>query len=368
MLRWRADDTELLATSNKTRRRHKRTSRVQKGEDNYVEVDVTTKTPVRFYLDNNVSHQLLYKGSGSRLELTTKPGEDMKVLVIRWCRGNFAALDKDDVAIDIVSQYVTAPVYEAKQSFMHEGMHVSVGVRAYIEGRPLSDTIHLISETKLQMYMSQVESAMNEMGRVASQRFGSILDGKLSCNNALQHIRMRIMLEKVSGNRYITDAVTESAINVEHSGVPVFCHGQLWPEHIIVDDFGVKGIVGWSNADFIMERVDRILYKMCDEKSYSNKKWRDFLSAVPIVHDTDELSPGVKTCIISYCEAVSMDRTGGRSSSHIKNISSILLPDVSMIPAPLSSSRRESDKTSLSALTNNTEQTWENFTNTTVTE
>lgn len=370
MLRWTCDSDALdVGRGAKEKRRRRRSSRTEVLETRYIDVDVGTKTPLRIHLGDCVYHDTVSLSRGSMLERVVLTDNAEKTVVVRWCSAKFAALDKDDTVIDMVSQYVAVPVYEKKHHFYHESMHVSVGLRKYIHGTPLSECIRNTPPAMLQHYASQVSAMMMAAAKEVQRPFGHILDGKLQTESACTHINNRVLFERIHGNKYMDHEAMHAASGINAEEKPVLCHGSLWPEHIIVEGTNVQGIVGWSSADFTIESLDRILYSMCDERRREYREWRQLLVDTPTVGEHTELSDITAYGLLPYCRALSMDRCEGKSRRHIDSVVSAVSKGTALMPHPLrpSSTRPGSDGASLSALTDNTLDTWEKSTNATVT-
>lgn len=338
----------------------------------YVNVDVGTPTGIRIDLGDAESYSILHESKFSALFKVNPKEGDPEVLVVRWMDQSSKGSDKDDIAISNVRNKDIVPTYYGKKRLMHQGVYVSLGLRRYIEGVPLSAVIKHVSEEQLDHYKLQVSSIVRDLSLVTSTHFGSILDGSLSTTTVKGYISAHNMIEKLRNRKYASPRLLSKDGDWDKKCVPRLCHGSLWPEHIIVNGTEVKGIVGWSSADFLPEALDRYMYRMWYVPSQEEREWRDFLFYIPGTYEAVS-AKAAQMDMIAYARAVSAVRVGTCLRGEVDELARDAIEEAAtMYPFALSVNSagrygNSGDGASRSSLGHETEDTWENFTTTTET-
>lgn len=379
MLRFQINNTDNEVSSEK--KKHRRRNRKQQHEPLYVEVDVGTSAHLKVSLDNVAIYRHLHDGERSKLFHTkTKGGED-EVVVVRWAETNKGSDDKDHEVISMVPDQSIVPVYKAKQKFVHQGRHVSIGIRRYIDGEPLSSVMRKITPEQLDHYKLQVTAIAVQLASVTSSYYGSVLNGGLKSSTVHGYMTACNLIEKLKNHGYLNTVVPADDSNWNPECKPRLCHGALWSDHIIVNGTSVEGIVGWSSADFMPESVDRYLYRLWYTNSYRDRSWRRFLYDIPITCDA-AMTNTAKYAMIQYAQSVATSRVRRSKSKSIAQVAQEAIAEIEDVDSrrvtfagvePLNPRPRDddamsaSDQRSLSSLTDHTIDTWERATATTTT-
>lgn len=374
MLRFQVNTHDTTPTNK--RRSRKRAVKNQ-GEPLYVEVNVGTPKYVKVSLDNVLKYDCIHEGERSVLFHTVDRAGEHETLVVRWSHNNSGSDDKDDVAISLLSNQSVAPAYKAKHRFVHQGIHVSIGVRKYIHGHTLASVMKDASKEQMDHYKLQVQAMSSEFATVTSEYYGSILNAGLKASTVSGYLSARNLIETMKTDGYGSCETPTAPSNWNDECKPRMCHGALWPDHVIVSGMSVEGIVGWSSADFMPESVDRYLYRLWTTRSHRYKSWREFLYSMPCVCDASVSITG--TCaIIRYAESLSMSRSRLRDHESVRNIAQKMIGRAIAGDAERRSSRFTvsqhydnydeeedctSDQRSLFSLTDLTIEAWERAAN-----
>lgn len=342
--------------------------------DQYIDIDIGTPSRLRVILEDSTAFRCIHTSSYSKLFQIERTDKSTEVLIIRWMDPSCSNSDKDDVAISMVPDESIVPSYTGKKRYMHQGAYVSIGFRRYIDGVPLSKIMKKITPEELDHYKLQVSSIITELSSVTSNSYGSVLDGNLKTTSVSAYISAHNMVEKLRDAHYVGSPVESTDDDWNHDCRPRLCHGAMWPEHIIVKGTSVEGIVGWSNADFVPESIDRYTYMLWNVRSARDQDWRQFLYSIP------EVDHGAQTFMaqrdmLRYAQAISMSRAGRSGAKSVERAAERLLRDITeMDPLYLPPNKRDtrssvaesvSDAGSLATLTDETIDTWEQFTVTT---
>lgn len=342
--------------------------------DQYIDIDIGTPSRLRVILEDSTAFRCIHTSPYSKLFEIQRTDKSTEVLIVRWMDPSCSNSDKDDVAISMAPDESVVPTYTGKKRYMHQGAYVSIGFRRYIDGVPLSKIIRKITPEELDHYKLQVSSIITQLSSVVSDHYGSILDGNLKTASVPAYISAHNMVEKLRDANYVGSLVKSTEDDWNHDCKPRLCHGSVWPEHVIVKGTSVEGIVGWSNADFVPETIDRYIYTLWHVRSTKDQDWRRFLYTIP------EVDRGAQTFMaqcdmISYAQAISMSRAGRSGAKSVERAAESLLrntteTDPLWLPPNKRSTRYSvaesvSDAGSLATLTDETIDTWEQFTVTT---
>lgn len=379
MLRFQVNNTSSDAHEEKKKRRL--SAKKHAKEPLYVEVDVGTPKRLKVSLDNVTVYRHLHDGERSKLFHTkTRNGED-EVVVVRWADTSKGSEDRDHDVMCVVPNQLIVPSYKAKQKFMHQGRHVSVGIRKYIDGEPLSSIIRKATPEQLDHYKLQVSAIVAELAEVTAEHYGLILNGGLKSSTVYGYISACNLIEKLRNQGYSNTVIPTDLKSWNTECKPRLCHGALWPDHIIIKGTSVEGIVGWSSADFMPESVDRYLYRLWYTNSHRDRSWRRFLYDMPVVCDAGNTNTA-KYAMIQYAQSVATSRARYSKSKRIAQTAREAMAEIEEVEdrrvtfagvEPLRPKARDddtisvSDQRSLSSLTDHTIDTWERATATTTT-
>ncbi|KIW35721.1 uncharacterized protein PV06_11938, partial [Exophiala oligosperma] len=190
--------------------------------------------------------------------ITYSDSTDADVLTIKWGNNIRDVNGRDHIATRIAADAITVPVYKNKGVVRHGKKYVSISIRSFIKGQTLESIMSSLDQEDIDAIMMQITALTWELAKKTSQFFGHIQDGSLRTTCSAGYIRTRVLLDKLAGALDASDC-TEVGTD-PYVGSAVFCHGNLSPEHIIVNGATVVGVVGWSEADFVPEIYDRLKY------------------------------------------------------------------------------------------------------------
>jgi len=326
-------------------------------------VDVGTSKDFVVRLGKGVSYDIIHSSESSVLARLIEANEYTDVVVVRWGLAYEAALDRDHISSTIASDIVSVPECKGKSFHVFKGKHVSVSVRTYIPGVPLSSVIERMNAEELDHVKLQVSAVVASLASKTSPTFGGVRQAKFKTNSAEAFLTRCVVTEKLSGNPN-TACLLPTVLDDANEVPAVLCHRQLTPEHVIIDGVSVVGVVGWSSADYVPEAVDRTMYE------YSSPKrkfldWYRYLTNLPYTYSSSEPSNVFLHNVREYCKMVhvqanrrsptSINSTAGYGSTHFS-------PGVKHETSNVNCG---SDGASLESLLNNTVDTWEKSTTTT---
>lgn len=331
----------------------KKTPMHRKGrkERKHLTVDIGASTDFRVDIGKDVDYDIIHESDRSLLVRLIENGEYTDVVVVRWGPTCDAMLDRDHISSVIASDVVTVPEYKGKMFFVVEGRYVSVSVRTFIQGIVLSSVMRNIRVEKLEHIMEQVNVIVRALGQKTASNFGQITRGKFKTVTAKAFIAHEIIREKLSGNTAIGNIrLNKGDDNSE--ALPVLCHRNLSPDHIILDGVEVVGIVGWSQADYIPEVLDRKCYETRGMNlGWSN--WYAMLGRQECVQESSTISGPLLENIWQYCFT---------TRAHASNRMTYPHPRLSIPGTCTMRTCSNGDSASLTSLTNETIDTWEKST------
>lgn len=248
-------------THKPIRRRRHRHRRYDSNEENNssFSVDIGEAEPIKININNASKFVFLSDGPSSLcVRVDYDNNEDSEVVVVKWSEIQRDVNNRDHIASKAAKGIISVPIYRVKELFRHYNKFVSVGIRSYIAGQTLSSIITSMNDDDINSITLQVQGIVWELAKKQSPYFGHIQDGSLKSTTPIAYIRTRIFLDKLSGNMDSSDFVEQGIDKYKCNAV--MCHGNLTPEHIIVDRGMVVGVVGWSQGDFVPEIYDRLKY------------------------------------------------------------------------------------------------------------
>lgn len=376
MLRFSLKDDSSVQLPKQNRKHHSKKhssgTRNSDGSGKYIDIDIGTPTCIRVSLDTAAEYRCIHSSKYSKLFQIRQEDGSSETLVVRWMDPTCSSSDRDDVAISAVTDKSIVPEYEGKQRFMHQGAYVSVGLRRYIEGQPLSMVMKTATPEQMDHYKLQVSSIVTQLANITSSHYGTVLDGNLKTSRIPAYISAHHMIEKLKNSKYSGSKLESSEGDWSAECAPRLCHGSLWPDHVIVNGTSVEGLVGWSCADFMPQSLDSWMYRLWHTGSRREQQWQEFISQTPC-QDNAALTPMADEDMARYAQAVATIRAGSRATKSISDKAEKLIQNINILDyphlfsrAPLSGASSAvgstSDARSLATLTDQTIDTWEQFT------
>jgi hypothetical protein len=226
---------------------------------NEIAIDIGESIPIvlrikyasKFELIYSTYHTMLYK-------IYYTDNTECKVLHVKWNKYMSAVRDTSDIAASLVKTIVDVPIYEDQDIFKHGCYYVFTGVRTYIDGVPLSNIIHTLENNDVDAIIDQLENITTKIAAITSTHFGHIRDRNLKTTSPIGYLRNRIREAKFE-NIISQDECIEMECK-DYITVPTLRHGNLLPEHVLINNNKIVGIVGWGNADFVPNIYDKLNY------------------------------------------------------------------------------------------------------------
>ena len=226
--------------------------------NNTFSIDIGPGKPFRVRIQRAVKFSLLSDDENKVCLKVHYGSGDPDVMMLKWSEVQRDCNTRDHITSKIGAAAVTVPKYKSKEIYNHNGIFVSVTLRSYIPGTSMNRVVSLLSEDEIDAIQMQVEAIVWVLAEKTSESFGHIQYASLRTANATSYIRVRSFFDKLTAKM---DCVEWNEVGADtYVGTPVFCHGALSPEHIILNDSTVVGIIGWSDADFKPEVYDRLTY------------------------------------------------------------------------------------------------------------
>lgn len=227
--------------------------------DNDVAIHIGEPEPFRLNIENLLSTVVLSRTSCSVcIRVSYNNSKDDEVVVAKWNKTSPPVNSKDHIAVLIACDIIEVPRYRIKEVFRHYGKFISVGIRTYIRGQTLKSVYSSLTEDEVDAVFMQVQATVWLLAKKTSRHFGHINDGVFRTSSPTAYLRVRTFFDKASKILNETDWVEQGSDS--YTSVATLCHGDLSPEHIIVDGTTVVGIVGWTKADFMPEAYERLMY------------------------------------------------------------------------------------------------------------
>lgn len=273
---------------------------------------------------------------------------DDDVLIVRWSDVPRDANSRDHLASLMAKSIVKVPTYKCKDVFRHFNKYVSVGVRTYIHGDTLDSILHTLSADELDAILLQVHALVWELGKTSSDKFGHIQHGRLATSTPASYLRTCVMIDKM---KHVLDAHEWQEQGTDnYCCKAIMCHGNVSPEHIIVDGINVVGIVGWSNGDFVPEVFDRLNYYFRSNPNDPNC-WYRKMSEVAIQMESG--SPSVEFVInaTTYAYKSAWCRASIERKNALNKLWNTIRVNYTVIGCIANARQIESDNMSLDSLT-----------------
>ena len=324
-----------------------------------VVVDVGTPTCIELELGECSTATKLHSSISSMLIKVTRQDTDT-VVVVRWGVLRDKECDMDHISSLIGSTAVNAPLYTDKRYLEHEGKYVSIGQRSYIPGSPLSQCWDDMSSNEIESVYTQVARVLTTLRLKVSDHFGHINDGAFKTSTTHSYISHHVVREALlyGVGAGITGLLSE---NAKYNGNPRFCHRSLMPEHIIVNSNTVSGIVGWSGADFVPEVLDRVRYAYTARLTLWSD-WAYKLSSIPVCDLPGEVPYPIFFNVAAYVQRVERRAGGGERVHEVDSACHNVIRSNMSVDVIRCTGDAQSDTASLTALTDETIDTWEKAT------
>lgn len=315
--------------------------------------------PFRIGIDNFLATKVLAKTTNSiclLIKYTDKRNDE--VMIIKWGQGINDVNCRDHISTLIACDIVNVPRYRLKEVFKHYDTYVSIKIRTYIKGQTLQSVYDSLTDEDIDAIFVQVQAIMWLLSRKTSKYFGHINNGSFKSLSPISYIRTNAFFDRLNGTLNDTDWIEQGSDN--YTSKATLCHGNLSPDHIIVEGNMVVGIVGWSHADFTSEIYERVSYYF-----RSNPKdarcWFRKISDVTTCPDTGRPSVEFVVNVTSYIYKHTWNNSDTEKRNIINQLWRSLTTNYTQLNCLSLATEVDGDNMSLSSLSN-----WENFSVSTV--
>jgi hypothetical protein len=337
--------------NNKNRNDHR-------SEDNVI-IPVGEAEPFRLYIGGLVAIEVLSRTEKSIcIRLSYDNGSDDEVLVMKWATTKVEVNSRDHIAVLIACDVIDVPKYRMKEVFRHHNKFVAMGIRSYIHGQTLQSVYNSMTEDEIDAIFMQVQATMWDLAKKTSDYFGHINEGVFRTNTPIAHIRTRVFFDKALGVLSETDWVEHGAD--KYTSKATFCHGNLSPDHIIVDGSSVVGLVGWTQADFMSEIYERVSYYFRSDPN-NPKCWFRKMSDVSTSPETSRPSVEFVINVSSYLYNFTWNRSDPERRRTVNQLWKSLTTNYTQVNCLALAKEIDCDNMSLSSLCS-----WANYSVSTV--
>lgn len=313
-----------------------------------VHINIGEERPFSMRIENLYSMRRLSRTHNSTcILLMYTNDQNREVLSVRWSTVQRDASSRDHISSRLAAEMTDVPRYRFKDVFRYYNKYVCVGIRSFIDGVTLGSELQYMSQDEIDAIFMQVQAISMEMSRKTSMYFGHINDGGFRSTTPIGFIRTHSMFDKLKGIN--TVAEWQETGTDSYTSLAVFCHGALTPDHIIIKDTEVKGIVGWSNADFVPEAYDRLTYYFLSNPS-SSLRWSRDLSEMLTSEHTRQPSVEFVLNLSKYVYVHALNTSPSDKRYTIKRLWNTLTMNYTIVNCLSAAAQIESDNMSLSSL------------------
>lgn len=311
-------------------------------------INVGEEHPFSIRVENLYSMRRLSRTRNSTcILLTYSNDQNREVLSVRWSTIQREANSRDHISSRLAAEMIDVPRYRFKDVFRYYSKYVCVGIRSFIDGVTLGSELQYMSQDEIDAIFMQVQAISMEMSRKTSMYFGHINDGTFRSTTPIGFIRTHSMFDKLKGINTIAE--WQETGTDSYTSLAVFCHGALTPDHIIIEGTEVKGIVGWSKADFMPEAYDRLTYYFLSDPS-SSLRWLRDLSEMLTSEHTGQPSVEFVLNLSKYVYVHTLNTSPPGKRYTIKRLWNTLTMNYTIVNCLSAAAQIESDNMSLSSL------------------
>lgn len=329
------------------RRRHRHSTPSRIRADTF-SIDIGEPRAIGITIENACRFTLLSDSANSAcIKISYSGDEEDDVLTVRWGQSIKEVSRADHIAALMAKNITSVPIYKSKRVVKHFGKYVGIGVRCYIRGQTLQSVMSSLSPDDIQAVKIQVEAFCWELAKKTSDYFGHIQHGQLRTTTAPAYVTYRAMLDKLSGvlrSEDWTQRGTDAYV-----GRAVMCHGNLTPEHILVDGTTVTGIVGWGSGDFMPEAYDRVQYYFRSDPT-DPYCWNRYMSEMVSTPDTARPSVEFVINTVAYVYKSTWSKSHPRKRRTIDRLYESITTNYTMINCLSIATEIQSDNMSLDSL------------------
>lgn len=221
-------------------------------------VDIGENEPLHVEIDSANSYDIIHDSDSSVCVHISYENAEDEILLVKWGDNLRDVNSRDHIAAKAANGIVEVPVYKSKDLITYCGKHVSISRRSYIKGQTLKSVYSSLDDEDIDAIFMQVQAIIWQLATKTSDYFGHIQDGELKTSSPAAYLRTRVLLDRLK-NR-INEFDWEEQGKDNYVCKAVMCHGDLSPEHIILNGSTVVGLIGWSKGDFVSEILDRLQY------------------------------------------------------------------------------------------------------------
>lgn len=245
-------------------------------------VDVGESSLFFTQVDGAVEYRPIYSSHKTSAYMVTMDDYDTVLLKVTWSKFKRVAQSKGDAGMEICSHLHYVPDVYAQELHMLNSTYVSVTVRQYMYGMPLSYIWADLPLKVRQKIMEDIDCVVDDIARHTCAEFMSLQGKNLSTPSPVMHLNYRILISMMTNRLKKGDMRTIEC--PEFEATPVLCHGQLTMDHVIVSNGEITGIVGWSQCDYVPEILDRLRYEFAKPQYSGDSEWLTSLAHLDLYY------------------------------------------------------------------------------------
>lgn len=241
--------------------------------ENTLRINVGEHKPLEVRFFEGAAISIFKSTSNSIVALLSSQTGDKEVVTVRWSNIEPFPEDRSSAIISAINDGIPTPEYRHSETLYLNSTSVVISFRSYIDGCTVRDCWDHLSTDDRNHIMLQLRDIISIMHSQKAPRYGFVAGAPVSSACSSDYIAKLVCRSKILNH---LDKNTEIQSDCVSNGRPTLCHYNLNPDHIIVRDNIIVGIIGWSGADYAPISMEYIWYcfKMCET---SDASWYDDL-------------------------------------------------------------------------------------------
>lgn len=237
------------------RRSYRKHTKLERG----LYIDVGEEEHLHIAIDNASRYKIIKETENSICaKVYYDDGTDREILTVRWSSIQSEANTRDHIAMMTARDIVPVPTYRNKEIIRFYNKFVGIGIRNHIKGRTLKSKMNSLNSDEMDAIFMQIQMIVWRLSEITSSNFRHIQNRAFRTHTPYAFLKSLDLVDKLDGNNNINEWNKHDDDGYRCKAV--MCHGDLSPEHIIIDGTEVVGLVGWSKGDFMPEVYDRLQY------------------------------------------------------------------------------------------------------------
>lgn len=248
---------------------------------NSIHIQVGEPDLLRLDLAGMACIEVLKSTDNSIVVVLTPEVGSREIMKVRWSSVVPFPEDRSAAICSALNESIPVPTHLDKRVMWLGRTAVCVTFRSYIEGSTARDIWQFASQEYRESILQQLQGLMGKIHTHSVEKYGFVAGTPFCVEKSDDYVSRLLCRSRIQNH---LDATVEIDVRGTSNCRPTLCHYNLNPDHIIISDGKINGVIGWSGADYAPVVMEYLWYSFKTSVN-EDREWFTRLSTSIKHHD-----------------------------------------------------------------------------------